>query len=136
MGLQTKIVSNDDAFLDDCYQIKTNCHVRFVDLPAPDVRYKKPFPNNDQIGDFVQIKANVVRIGQPKLFEKKREYICSKCNGEVLIEAEYARSYVFEPPKSCATCKGGMHQKNLKPKAEYCMDYQEIKVQVTTNISV
>lgn len=130
--LQKKIVESDDAFLDDNYQIKINCHVRFVDLPPPDPRYKQAFPNNDQIGKFVQIKANVVRITQHKLLEKKREYICSKCSGEVLSEAKYERTYIFEPPRSCpsGSCNGNMHQKSIKPKAEYCVDFQEIKVQV------
>lgn len=138
LDIQKRIVENGDAFLDDNYTIKVNCHVRFVNLPPPDPRYKLPFPNNDQIGKFVQLKVNVVRITQQKLFEQKREYCCSKCHETILVEAKYERMYVFDPPRSCAnapTCKGQMHQKNLKPKAEYCLDFQEIKVQVGNEFS-
>lgn len=130
--LQKKIVEHDDAFLDDNYQIKSNCHVRFVDLPLPDPRYTQPFPTNEQLGQFVQIKANVVRITQSKLLEQKREYTCTKCSAGVLVEAKYGEMYIFDPPKTCPTdvCKGSMHQKGTKPKAEYCLDFQEIKIQV------
>lgn len=132
LEIQKQIVENGDEFLDESYTIKTNCHVRFVNLPPPDPRYKPPFPNNSQIGKFVQIKVNVVRITQPKLLERKREYICTKCQEVNLVEAKYERMYLFDPPRSCTMgdCKGTMHQKHVKPQAEYCLDFQEIKVNV------
>lgn len=133
LNVQKQIVENGDAFLDASYTIKVHCHVRFVNLPPPDPRYKLPFPNNDQIGQFVQLKVNVVRITQAKLFEQKREYVCSKCHDTILVEAQYERMYIFDPPRYCAnslTCKGQLHQKHTKPMAEHCLDFQEIKVQV------
>lgn len=130
LELQKKIVSNGDAFLDNDYQIKVHCHVRFVDLPPPDPRYKQPFPTNDHIGQFIQLKANVVRITPPKLCELKREYGCAKCSTQIIVENEYLRSYIFDPPRACASCGGSLRQLETRPKAEFCIDYQEIRVQV------
>lgn len=136
LEMQKKIVEHGDAFLDDNYTIKVNCHVRFINLPPPDPRYKPRFPGNDQIGQFVQLKANVVRITQPKLFERKREYACSKCKETILVEAKYERMYVFEPPRcSDGTCKGTMYQAHSKPLPQFCLDFQEIRIQVRNNCS-
>lgn len=133
LKIQKRISVEKDAFLDAEYRIKVNCHVRFIHLPPGDSRYKPVFPNNDHIGLLVQVKGNVVRMSQAKLLEFKREYICTKCKDSVVIEAGYIKSYVFEPPKQCSIsmCKGTMHQKYTQPEPKFCVDYQEIKIQVS-----
>lgn len=130
--VQKSIASENDAFLDPDYRIKLQCHVRFVNFPPPDSRYKPTFPNNEQIRKFVEVKGNVVRMTQVKLLELKREYICSKCKTLIIIEAEYIKLYIFEVPRHCsnALCKGTMYRKNAEPIPKYCVDYQEIKIQV------
>lgn len=137
LAVQRYISEEKDAFLDPDYQIKEYCHIRFVHLPESDARYKQSFPGNDQIDQFVEVKGNVVRMSQAKLLELKREYECNRCSKTTVIEADYVRSYAFEPPKHCAaaTCKGMMRPKHEQPLPKYCIEYQEIKIQELTGIS-
>lgn len=129
---QKSIASTDDGFLEPGYQIKVNCHVRFVHVPSPDPRFKLPFPNNDQIGQFREVKGTVVRMTQVKLLEMKREFTCSKCNTTIEIEADYSLMYRFDVPKNCtkAECKGALHQKHVEPLPQFCVNFQELKIQV------
>lgn len=129
---QRIIASKDEAFLESGYQIKTNCYVHFVHIPPPDPRFKLPFPNHDQIGLFREVKGTVVRMSQTKCLEVKRDFICSKCHTIVTVDADYCLMYQFEIPRSCTTkdCKGNVHQKQIRPPPEYCVQYQELKIQV------
>lgn len=131
LSLQKSIAENLDGFLDSGYQIKVNCHVRFVNLPSADPHFRAPFPSANHIGQFVEVKGNIVRMSQARLLELKREYVCSKCKDVILIEAEYMRMYAFEPPRHCSkhACKGTMYQKNIQPLQKFCIDYQELKLQ-------
>lgn len=129
---QKFIASQDEGFLEVGYQIKVNCHVRFVHVPPPDPRFKQPFPNHDQIGQFREVKGTVVRLSQVKLLEVKREFICSKCKAALEIEADYSLMYRFDVPKNCtkAECKGTLNQKSVEPLPQYCVNFQELKIQV------
>jgi len=57
LEMQKKLIEGN-MFLEDGYQIKTNCHVRFINMPLIDPKLKVIFPSNDNIGQFVQIKGN------------------------------------------------------------------------------
>lgn len=129
---QRTIASKDEGFLEIGYQIKTNCYVHFVHIPPPDPRFKLPFPNHDQIGLFREVKGTVVRMTQTKCLEVKRDFVCSKCDTIVTANADYCLMYQFEVPKNCmkADCKGNVHQKQIRPPPQYCVQYQELKVQV------
>lgn len=129
-------------FLDPDYQIKKNCHVRFVRLPPPSVgavAAPSAYPTNDQAGRFVQVRGSVVRMTQAKLLEFRREYVCSRCKRSVLAVADYARMYAIEPPTGgcpgAATaaggggCTGTLYQRSAQLVAEHCVDVQEICVQ-------
>lgn len=131
LAAQKAIASEDEGFLEEGYQIKVHCHVRFVRLPPSDPRFKLPFPNADQVGMFREIKGTVVRMTQMKLLEMKREFICTKCHKVIEVEADYSLMYRFEVPKNCAMndCKGNMYQKNADPLPQYCVNYQELKIQ-------
>lgn len=129
---QKSIASEDEGFLEVGYQIKVNCTVRFVHIPPPDPRFKLPFPNNDQVGLFRELKGTVVRMSQIKLLEIKREFVCSKCSTTMELEADYSLMYRFDVPKNCskAECKGNFYQKNLEPLPQHCVNFQELKIQV------
>lgn len=131
LAIQKSIAESGDGFLDSGYQIKVNCHVRFVNLPTAGPHFRPPFPNANHIGQFVEVKGNIVRMSQGKLLERRREYICSKCKDVIVVEAEYIRMYAFEPPRHCSNqgCKGTVHQKNAQPLQQFCIDYQEAKIQ-------
>lgn len=131
VNVQKAIAESGDGFLDPGYQIKVNCHVRFINLPTPDSHFRLPFPNTDHIGLFVEAKGNVIRATQAKLLERRREYICSRCKEVIVATAEYSRMYVFEAPRHCSmpSCKGTMEQKSSEPLPIYCIDYQDIKIQ-------
>lgn len=129
---QKSVASEDEGFLEIGYQIKVNCHVRFVRIPPPDARFKLPFPNHDQIGLFCEVKGTVVRMTQVRLLEFKREFICTKCHSTCEISADYSLMYRFDVPKSCAKpdCKGSLHQKHVDPLPQHCVNFQELKIQV------
>lgn len=130
--VQKIIATEHEAFLEDGYQIKVNCHVRFVHLPPTDPRFTLPFPNNDQIRLFREVKGTVVRMSQVRLLEIKREFICSKCHAVVEVEADYSLMYRFDVPKCTkAECKGIMNQKHLEPLPQFCVNFQELKIQVS-----
>lgn len=137
LAVQKFIAEEKDAFLEPDYQIKVNCHVRFVHLPKTDSRYKQSFPGYDQIDQFIEVKGNVVRMSQAKLLELKREYICSRCSKSQVIQGIYIQMYAFEMPKDCSVtnCKGKMYAKDDKPVPKYSIDYQEIKIQEPTGSS-
>lgn len=136
LAAQKSIASEDEGFLEAGYQIKVYCHIRFVHLPASDLRFKLPFPNHDQIGQFREVKGTVVRMSQMKLLEVKREFVCSKCGTIIELEADYSLMYRFDVPKNCtkAECKGNVHQKHAEPLPQYCVNYQELKIQVRVQI--
>lgn len=124
-----------NIFLDAGYQIKEHCHVRFTNLPTTDAGYRTLFPSDEQAGQFVQIKGNVVRMTQAKLLEYKRDYVCGRCHQTTTIEGAYNKFYIIESPRSCATKTGEAHCRGVpRPKlaqlnASYCKDFQEIRVQ-------
>lgn len=127
---QRTIASSHVAFLDISYQIKVNCFVRFIHLPAADTVYS--FPNHDQLQLFREVKGVVVRVTDTKLLEVKRSFVCTLCQAVVTVNAEYGLNFKFEVPKSCnkVKCKGTMRPEDSRPPAEYCVQYQEIKIQV------
>lgn len=135
LTVQRCIAEEKDAFLEADYQIKEYCHVRFVHLPES--RYNQAFPSNDEIGQFVEVKGNVVRMSQAKLLELKRKYACSRCSNTKLVEADYIRMYAFESPSNCTegNCNGMLQPINDEPVPSYCIDYQEIKIQEPTGSS-
>ncbi|XP_065095373.1 DNA helicase MCM9-like [Ochlerotatus camptorhynchus] len=131
-----KSLVEGNMFLEPGFQIKQNCHVRFVNMPqtvAEAVR-KVAFPNNDNVGQFLQVKGSIIRMTQARFLEFKREYTCSRCKNDFILEAQYEKSYVFDPPRACPLagetgCKGIPHQKSAQPQPDYCRDYQEIRIQ-------
>lgn len=138
-----KLLLEGNKFLDAYYQIKLNCHVRFIRLPKQsngsacgggNLSRTFAFPTHDQVGNFVQVKGNVVRMTQAKLLECRREYVCGRCKRSVMVEAEYSKMYVIEAPRSCSNpegkCKGAPYQRSAQPDAAHCIDFQEIRLQV------
>lgn len=152
LSAQAQLIEGN-AFLEPDFQIKVNCHVRFVALPATttDRRSRRPcrnrpscFPTTEDRGRFVQLHGNVIRMWQSKVLEYKREYECGKCKRIVLVEANYMRMYAIDAPASgCAQqsaadgsgggggvgCRGTIVRRSVQPMAEHCIDVREIRVQ-------
>lgn len=126
-----KALIEGNMFLEDGFQIKENCYVRFVNLPNFDGRSVTLLPNAEDVGKFLQVKGNIVRMTKTRLLELKREFICSKCKQKVVIMAEYSKMFVIEGFKTCKTdfCKGMLFPVQANPKPEFCIDYQEVRVQ-------
>lgn len=128
---QKFIASEEEDFLEDGYQIKVNCHVRFTHLPPLDPHFKIPFPNVEQMGMFRDVRGTVTRMTQTKMLEVKRDFICSKCGTVIVVEADYSLMYRFDVPNCTKPdCKGTIHQKDAEPNPQYCVNYQELKIQV------
>lgn len=137
---QRHMISIDDSFLNSDYTVKVNCYVRFVHLTSPQNNCNGnnsniQYPTVDQIGIFREISGTVSRRSERKLLELKREFICSKCGENIVIAAEYGLMYRFDVPKFCsyAGCTGTIHKKSDTPNANYCVNYQEIKIQEVTS---
>uniref|UniRef100_A0A182T8M1 DNA helicase MCM9 n=1 Tax=Anopheles maculatus TaxID=74869 RepID=A0A182T8M1_9DIPT len=130
-----KSLIEGNLFLEPGFQIKQNCHVRFVNVPVSPAELRKTaYPNNESVGQFLQVKGSVIRMTSSRFLEYKREYACTRCKQKVLIEAEYSKSYVFEPPGPCpsareAGCRGQLQPVSAQPQPEHCRDYQEIRIQ-------
>lgn len=124
-----------NIFLDTDFQIKEHCHVRFTNLPTTDTGYRTLFPSEEQVGQFVQIKGNVVRMTQAKLLEYKRDYVCTRCHQTTTVTGKYNKFYTIESPRSCGTTNGDAHCRGVpRPKlgqlnTKYCKDFQEVRVQ-------
>lgn len=130
---QKRTASNAEDFLEDGGCVKSLCHVRFVGLPPLDGSVQLPFPNYSQIGQFRQIRANVVRMTQARLLEERRNFVCARCKHAITIDADYSLMYRFDVPRSCEQggCNGSLQQQSETPEAEHCVSYQELRVQVT-----
>ncbi|ETN58380.1 DNA replication licensing factor MCM1 [Anopheles darlingi] len=105
--LAQKGLIEGNLFLEPGFQIKQNCHTRFVNMPISPAE---------------------------QLQQYKREYTCTRCKCKMLLEAEYGRSYVFDPPGACPAakdsgCRGHLQPVSAQPQPEYCRDYQEIRIQ-------
>ncbi|XP_055550727.1 DNA helicase MCM9-like [Wyeomyia smithii] len=132
-----KSLIEGNMFLEPGFQIKQNCHVRFVGMPltvAQAVRKAGSYPGNDQVGQFLQVKGTVSRMTQSRPLEFKRQYVCTRCKKEIELEALYEESYVFNPPNTCPLaneigCKGYLQQKSAQPQPDCCQDYQEVRIQ-------
>uniref|UniRef100_A0A182M8Y0 DNA helicase MCM9 n=1 Tax=Anopheles culicifacies TaxID=139723 RepID=A0A182M8Y0_9DIPT len=130
-----KSLIEGNLFLEPGFQIKQNCHVRFVNVPVSPAELRKAaYPNNDSVGQFLQVKGSVIRMTSSRFLEYKREYVCTRCKRKVVIEAEYSKSYVFEPPGPCpsareAGCRGQLNPVSAQPQPDLCRDYQEIRIQ-------
>uniref|UniRef100_A0A182R1J3 DNA helicase MCM9 n=1 Tax=Anopheles funestus TaxID=62324 RepID=A0A182R1J3_ANOFN len=130
-----KSLIEGNLFLEPGFQIKQNCHVRFVNVPVSPAELRKTaYPNNDSVGQFLQVKGSVIRMTSSRFLEYKREYVCTRCKRKVLIEAEYSKSYVFESPGPCpsareAGCRGQLNPISAQPQPDLCRDYQEIRIQ-------
>lgn len=125
-----------NVFFDSNYQIKEYCHVRFINLPqiGDHPKNRNLFPTNEHVGQLVQVRGSVIRMSKAKLLESKREYVCKHCKQSKVFEAEYAQMFSIEPPRCCwntdTKCKGVPYPKSAQPQVEYCIDYQEIRIQV------
>lgn len=129
---QKEIESKFGDFIENGRLVKSQCHVRFFGLPPPDANIQLPFPNYSQIGQFRQIRANIVRMSQTRLLEEKREFVCARCKHVMTLEADYSLMYRFDVPRSCEQdgCNGNLRQKCETPEPEHCVSYQELRVQV------
>uniref|UniRef100_A0AAG5CY52 DNA helicase MCM9 n=1 Tax=Anopheles atroparvus TaxID=41427 RepID=A0AAG5CY52_ANOAO len=130
-----KSLIEGNLFLEPGFQIKQNCHVRFVNLPLTPAELRRAaYPSNDNVGQFLQVKGSVIRMTSSRFLEYKREYCCTRCKRKVLFEAEYSKSYVFDPPGPCpgareTGCRGQLQPVSVQPQPEHCRDYQEIRIQ-------
>lgn len=132
LAVQTTITDQNDVHLQKGHCIKVKCHVRFIDLPH-DPNNQLPFPNNDQIGLFREVRGIVVRMSLVRLLEMKREFQCPKCRITVCRTADYSCAYKFDVPKCSTTgCrKKWMQPKNNEPLPDQCINFQELKIQVS-----
>lgn len=127
-----KLLLEGNAFLAPYYQIKENCHVRFVRLPK--LMGVSSFPTNANVGQFFEVKGNVVRMSQAKILECRRQYVCGRCKQTVTIDADYSKTYIIEAPRFCRNtegkCKGVPQKRASQPNVAHCIDFQEIRLQV------
>lgn len=131
LEVQKNIATEHEVLLENTYQIKINCHVRFIHFP-PNQHNNLPFPNIDQIRLFREVKGTVIRASSRKFLELKRTFKCQKCSDVVEIESDYSIMYQFNVPKcKKPNCKSTVMKKlEIEPLRENATEYQDIKIQV------
>ncbi|RZC35570.1 DNA helicase MCM9 [Asbolus verrucosus] len=112
--------------------LKNHVHCRIFGLPVcPELR-RTIFPLNEDANKFLQISGTVVRMTSMKMLEYQRQYICAKCKYVMVITAEYERKNIIVSPKKCGNpedCPGTNIINMGELNAEFCKDYQEIRMQ-------
>ncbi|XP_063908869.1 DNA helicase MCM9-like isoform X2 [Zophobas morio] len=71
-----------------------------------------------------------------KMLEYQRQYICTKCKYVMMVMAEFEMKNIITPPKKCGNpeeCKGTNIVSMGELNAEFCKDYQEIRMQETVS---
>ncbi|GAM24606.1 hypothetical protein SAMD00019534_077810 [Acytostelium subglobosum LB1] len=110
--------------------IKPRCRVRVSDLPMVRENRRTFLPRSSDYGLFVEFRGTVIRTGPPKVIERTKFFLCSKCKHQFQVNIDHELKNQFNLPKRCPNPKYCEHQyfKPVDQIGEHC-DYQEIKVQ-------
>ncbi len=120
----------------DGLTLKHNVHLRISVLPNVYPFVRAGLPRSQDVGQLVQLRGTVVRAVQPRMLEKTKRLICSRCGGTCEADADYSQFYRLQRPAVCpvgAGCKGTYFNLAAKPEdknnADTCVDFQEVKIQ-------
>ena len=88
----------------------------------------------DDINRLISVSGTVVRTGQIKMLQARRDFVCVKCKYRFSVEADLEQRHQMTLPPECPS-----HGIAVKPcngvkfepveGAEDCHDYQEVRIQ-------
>ncbi|KAJ9552059.1 hypothetical protein OSB04_016104 [Centaurea solstitialis] len=117
--------------------IKEFVHVR-IEIHGPMLDNPELCPSIGRVrvkhrGVLLTLKGTVIRSGSIKMIEGEREYECRKCKNRFKVYPELESRNSIPKPISCPSkkhCEGTNFQ--LLEGGKVCHDYQEIKIQEST----
>ena len=116
--------------------VKKSVHVRPHHLPRCAELWKETVSSirAANINSMLSVSGTVIRTGQTKMLQYKREYECAKCAHRFTLVADMEQRHQMPLPPECPS-----HDLNAKPchgtkfefreGSEKCRDYQEVRIQ-------
>lgn len=116
--------------------VKPSVHARLHHLPCC-TEFCKPTVSSiraDDINRLISVSGTVVRTGQIKMLQARREFICVKCKHRFHVEADIEQRHSMTLPPECPShglaakpCSGTKFEPIEG--SEDCHDYQEVRIQ-------
>ena len=114
------------------------------DLPYPQMRFRlsrlhkapelfrSTVPKSEDHGLLIEMTGTVIKAGQTNMLEIKKEFGCTSCGSILLLETDEEQFYMYPKTPNCP--EEGCNKPNTlkatgKVTPEFCIDYQEIKLQ-------
>lgn len=121
--------------------LKEYVHVRINSSGSP-LEFPETFPSIGRVrvkhrGILLTVKGTVIRSGAIKMMEGERVYECRKCKHRFKVSPELETRNSIPKPTSCPSqwpkfCESTSFQ--LLEENKICHDYQEIKIQESTQV--
>ena len=98
---------------------------------APEL-FRSTVPKSDDRGLLIEMTGTVIKAGQTNLLELKKEFTCTSCGGILWLDTDEEQFYMYPKKPNCP--EEGCHKVNTlkatgKVHPEFCVDYQEIRLQ-------
>ena len=117
--------------------IKKSLHVRPHHLPRCAELWKETVSSirAANINGMLSVSGTVIRTGQTKMLQYKREYECAKCAHRFTLVADIEQRHQMPLPAECPSqdlnaakpCHGTKFE--FREGSEKCRDYQEVRIQ-------
>ena len=105
---------------------------RFSRLHKAPELFRSTVPKSEDHGLLIEMTGTVIKAGQTNILELKKEFVCNSCSAVFMLETDEEQFYMYPRNFNCTedSCK---KSNTLKPTGkvhpEFCVDYQEIKLQ-------
>ncbi|XP_020255866.1 probable DNA helicase MCM9 isoform X2 [Asparagus officinalis] len=135
------VVLDGSKDLEKSAVVKEFVHVR-INVSGSPLECPETFPSIGKVrvrhrGVLLTLKGTVIRSGTVKMIEGEREYQCSRCKYRFKVHPELETGNSIRLPNTCPSqgskfCEGMKFQS--VPDSIVCHDYQEIKIQESTQV--
>ena len=106
--------------------------LRFSRLHKAPELFRSTVPKSEDRGLLIEITGTVIKSGQTNMLELKKEFACISCEGILMLDTDEQQFYTYPKTPNCP--QDGCNKTNTlkatgKVNPEFCVDYQEIKLQ-------
>jgi DNA helicase MCM9 len=129
---QEQVMSNHDDV--HFMAVKESAHARPHHLPRCRELWKETVSSirAASINTLLSVSGTVIRTGQIKMLQSRREYRCVKCEHRFTLTADLEQRHQMPIPDECPShnakpCRGGKFE--FVEGTEVCKDYQEVRIQ-------
>lgn len=98
---------------------------------APEL-FRSTVPKSEDHGLLIEMTGTVIKAGQTNILELKKEFACTSCSTVIMLETDEEQFYMHPRNLNCSedACKKSNTLKSTgRVRPEFCVDYQEIKLQ-------